>query len=104
MSRVTSEYIRQILIRAALLASVAVGMLVYAVVQERWGLSTSFSDALHAASKLGMVAVAVLAASFGFVFAFVLAPWHDVEPEASVPGRGPVARLLAEASDEVHRR
>lgn len=36
--------------------------------------------------------------------AFVLAPWHDVEPEASVPGRGPVARLLAEASDEVHRR
>ena len=36
--------------------------------------------------------------------AFVLAPWHDVEPEASVPGHGPVARLLAEASDEVHRR
>jgi 2-amino-4-hydroxy-6-hydroxymethyldihydropteridine diphosphokinase len=27
--------------------------------------------------------------------AFVLAPWHDIEPAASLPGRGPVAALLA---------
>ncbi|TLS42144.1 2-amino-4-hydroxy-6-hydroxymethyldihydropteridine diphosphokinase [Streptomyces montanus] len=27
--------------------------------------------------------------------AFVLAPWHDVEPDAQLPGRGPVAQLLA---------
>ncbi len=26
--------------------------------------------------------------------AFVLAPWHDVDPEAQLPGRGPVAGLL----------
>ena len=26
--------------------------------------------------------------------AFVLAPWHDVDPAASLPGRGPVAALL----------
>ncbi|MGW0082053.1 2-amino-4-hydroxy-6-hydroxymethyldihydropteridine diphosphokinase [Streptomyces sp. NPDC003393] len=26
--------------------------------------------------------------------AFVLAPWHDVDPEAQLPGRGPVAALL----------
>ncbi|HEX5567091.1 MAG TPA: 2-amino-4-hydroxy-6-hydroxymethyldihydropteridine diphosphokinase [Streptomyces sp.] len=26
--------------------------------------------------------------------AFVLAPWHDVDPDAEVPGRGPVADLL----------
>jgi 2-amino-4-hydroxy-6-hydroxymethyldihydropteridine diphosphokinase len=26
---------------------------------------------------------------------FVLRPWHDVEPDAVLPGRGPVARLLA---------
>jgi 2-amino-4-hydroxy-6-hydroxymethyldihydropteridine diphosphokinase len=31
--------------------------------------------------------------------AFVLAPWFDVEPEAELPGRGPIARLL----DEVGR-
>jgi 2-amino-4-hydroxy-6-hydroxymethyldihydropteridine diphosphokinase len=27
--------------------------------------------------------------------AFVLAPWHDLDPAASLPGRGPVAALLA---------
>ena len=30
--------------------------------------------------------------------AFVLAPWHDVEPDAQLPGRGPVAQLLAAVS------
>jgi 2-amino-4-hydroxy-6-hydroxymethyldihydropteridine diphosphokinase len=27
--------------------------------------------------------------------AFVLAPWHDLDPAARLPGRGPVATLLA---------
>jgi len=27
--------------------------------------------------------------------AFVLAPWHDADPEAQIPGRGLVADLLA---------
>lgn len=27
--------------------------------------------------------------------AFVLAPWHDIDPEAMIPGRGRVADLLA---------
>lgn len=27
--------------------------------------------------------------------AFVLRPWHDIDPDAVLPGRGPVARLLA---------
>ncbi|MEU7422508.1 MULTISPECIES: 2-amino-4-hydroxy-6-hydroxymethyldihydropteridine diphosphokinase [unclassified Streptomyces] len=27
--------------------------------------------------------------------AFVLAPWHDVDPQAQLPGRGPVADLLS---------
>jgi 2-amino-4-hydroxy-6-hydroxymethyldihydropteridine diphosphokinase len=26
--------------------------------------------------------------------AFVLVPWHDIEPGAELPGRGPVSRLL----------
>lgn len=29
--------------------------------------------------------------------AFVLAPWHDVDPDAALPGHGPVADLLAKA-------
>jgi 2-amino-4-hydroxy-6-hydroxymethyldihydropteridine diphosphokinase len=37
--------------------------------------------------------------------AFVLAPWHDVDPSAELPGRGSVADLLAAAgSDGVRRR
>jgi 2-amino-4-hydroxy-6-hydroxymethyldihydropteridine diphosphokinase len=32
--------------------------------------------------------------------AFVLAPWYDVEPEAQLPGRGPVAHLLADVPRE----
>jgi 2-amino-4-hydroxy-6-hydroxymethyldihydropteridine diphosphokinase len=32
--------------------------------------------------------------------AFVLAPWHDLEPDAELPGRGPVADLLAKVSDQ----
>lgn len=32
--------------------------------------------------------------------AFVLVPWLDVEPDAEVPGRGPVGELLAEVGRE----
>ena len=32
-----------------------------------------------------------------FERAFVLAPWHDVDPDAALPGHGPVAQLLAKA-------
>jgi 2-amino-4-hydroxy-6-hydroxymethyldihydropteridine diphosphokinase len=31
---------------------------------------------------------------------FVLAPWHDVEPDAELIDHGPVAELLAKAGDE----
>jgi 2-amino-4-hydroxy-6-hydroxymethyldihydropteridine diphosphokinase len=37
--------------------------------------------------------------------AFVLAPWHDIDAGASLPGRGPVAALLARLGrDGVRRR
>lgn len=37
--------------------------------------------------------------------ATVLAPWHDIAPDATVPGRGTVADLLAAADTSgVHRR
>jgi 2-amino-4-hydroxy-6-hydroxymethyldihydropteridine diphosphokinase len=32
--------------------------------------------------------------------AFVLAPWHDVEPDAELLDHGPVAELLAKASEQ----
>ncbi|SFR84333.1 2-amino-4-hydroxy-6-hydroxymethyldihydropteridinediphosphokinase [Agromyces sp. CF514] len=36
--------------------------------------------------------------------AFVLQPWLDLEPDAVLPGRGPVSELRAAAHDEVTRR
>lgn len=36
--------------------------------------------------------------------AFVLQPWLDLEPGAVLAGRGPIAQLRAEASDQVARR
>lgn len=37
--------------------------------------------------------------------AFVLVPWLDVDPDAGLPGHGPVADLLGGVADqEVHRR
>jgi len=36
--------------------------------------------------------------------AFVLAPWHDVDPDAILPGHGPVAELLAKADQSGLRR
>jgi 2-amino-4-hydroxy-6-hydroxymethyldihydropteridine diphosphokinase len=35
---------------------------------------------------------------------FVLEPWHDVEPDAILPGHGPIADLLAKVSDQSVRR
>lgn len=36
--------------------------------------------------------------------AFVLQPWLDIEPDAELAGRGPIAVLRAAASDQVVRR
>jgi 2-amino-4-hydroxy-6-hydroxymethyldihydropteridine diphosphokinase len=36
--------------------------------------------------------------------AFVLVPWRDVDPDAALPGRGPVAELLAKADRSGLRR
>ena len=36
--------------------------------------------------------------------AFVLAPWHDVDPEAELPDQGPVAELLEKVADQVISR
>jgi 2-amino-4-hydroxy-6-hydroxymethyldihydropteridine diphosphokinase len=36
--------------------------------------------------------------------AFVLAPWYDLDPEARLPGRGPVAVLLAGLGHDGVRR
>ncbi|WP_030323911.1 2-amino-4-hydroxy-6-hydroxymethyldihydropteridine diphosphokinase [Streptomyces sp. NRRL B-3229] len=61
---------------------------------ERWGPRTLDVDIVAYAEVVSDDPVLTLPHPRAHERAFVLAPWHDVEPEAQLPGRGPVAALL----------
>ncbi|KUN62279.1 2-amino-4-hydroxy-6-hydroxymethyldihydropteridine pyrophosphokinase [Streptomyces canus] len=61
---------------------------------ERWGPRTLDVDIVAYAEMVSDDPVLTLPHPRAHERAFVLAPWHDVEPEAQLPGRGPVAALL----------
>ncbi|MEU5042837.1 2-amino-4-hydroxy-6-hydroxymethyldihydropteridine diphosphokinase [Streptomyces griseorubiginosus] len=61
---------------------------------ERWGPRTLDVDIVAYADVVSDDPVLTLPHPRAHERAFVLAPWHDVEPEAQLPGRGPVAALL----------
>ena len=61
---------------------------------ERWGARTLDVDIVAYAEMVSDDPVLTLPHPRAHERAFVLAPWHDVEPEAQLPGRGPVAELL----------
>ena len=61
---------------------------------ERWGPRTLDVDIVAYADVVSDDPVLTLPHPRAHERAFVLAPWHDVEPEAQLPGRGPVAELL----------
>ncbi|GHF96257.1 2-amino-4-hydroxy-6-hydroxymethyldihydropteridine diphosphokinase [Streptomyces filamentosus] len=63
---------------------------------ERWGARTLDVDIVAYADVVSDDPVLTLPHPRAHERAFVLAPWHDVDPEALIPGRGPVAALLAE--------
>ncbi|MFE1953820.1 2-amino-4-hydroxy-6-hydroxymethyldihydropteridine diphosphokinase [Streptomyces sp. NPDC059524] len=67
---------------------------------ERWGPRTIDVDIVAYADVVSDDPVLTLPHPRAHERAFVLAPWHDVEPEAQLPGRGPVADLLAEVTRE----
>ncbi|MFG2480079.1 2-amino-4-hydroxy-6-hydroxymethyldihydropteridine diphosphokinase [Streptomyces fagopyri] len=62
---------------------------------ERWGARTIDVDIVAYADVVSDDPVLTLPHPHAHERAFVLAPWHDVEPEAQLPGHGPVAQLLA---------
>ncbi|WP_369248237.1 2-amino-4-hydroxy-6-hydroxymethyldihydropteridine diphosphokinase [Streptomyces sp. R41] len=62
---------------------------------ERWGPRTIDVDIVAYADVVSDDPVLTLPHPRAHERAFVLAPWYDVEPEAQLPGRGPVAQLLA---------
>ncbi|MEU6276926.1 2-amino-4-hydroxy-6-hydroxymethyldihydropteridine diphosphokinase [Streptomyces populi] len=61
---------------------------------ERWGPRTIDVDIVAYADVVSDDPVLTLPHPRAHERAFVLAPWYDVDPEAQLPGRGPVARLL----------
>ncbi len=62
---------------------------------ERFGPRTLDIDIISYAEKVSGDPVLTLPHPRAHERAFVLAPWHDIDAEASLPGRGPVADLLA---------
>ncbi|MET9958897.1 2-amino-4-hydroxy-6-hydroxymethyldihydropteridine diphosphokinase [Streptomyces sp. NPDC006326] len=63
--------------------------------EERWGPRTIDVDIVSYADVVSDDPVLTLPHPRAHERAFVLAPWHDIDPEARIPGRGPVAALLA---------
>ncbi|WP_458244996.1 2-amino-4-hydroxy-6-hydroxymethyldihydropteridine diphosphokinase [Streptomyces sp. MAI_2237] len=61
---------------------------------ERWGARTLDVDIVAYDGVLSDDPLLTLPHPRAHERAFVLAPWHDVDPEAQLPGRGPVAGLL----------
>ncbi|MFG3347370.1 2-amino-4-hydroxy-6-hydroxymethyldihydropteridine diphosphokinase [Streptomyces sp. NPDC048018] len=62
---------------------------------ERWGARTIDVDIITYAEVVSDDPVLTLPHPRAHQRAFVLAPWHDVDPEAQLPGHGAVAELLA---------
>ncbi|MBC9726718.1 2-amino-4-hydroxy-6-hydroxymethyldihydropteridine diphosphokinase [Streptomyces sp. TRM68367] len=67
---------------------------------ERWGPRTLDVDIVAYADVVSDDPQLTLPHPRAHERAFVLAPWHDVEPKAQLPGRGQVADLLAGVTRE----
>ncbi|MBO4254154.1 2-amino-4-hydroxy-6-hydroxymethyldihydropteridine diphosphokinase [Streptomyces griseorubiginosus] len=67
---------------------------------ERWGARTLDVDIVAYADVVDTDPRLTLPHPRAHERAFVLAPWHDLEPEAQLPGRGAVADLLAAVTRE----
>lgn len=62
--------------------------------EEHWGPRTLDVDIVSYADVVSDDPQLTLPHPRAHERAFVLAPWHDLDPEAQLPGRGPVAALL----------
>ncbi|MER5858744.1 2-amino-4-hydroxy-6-hydroxymethyldihydropteridine diphosphokinase [Streptomyces sp. NPDC059688] len=67
---------------------------------ERWGPRTLDVDIVSYADVTSDDPHLTLPHPRAHERAFVLAPWHDVDPQAQLPGRGTVATLLASVTRE----
>jgi 2-amino-4-hydroxy-6-hydroxymethyldihydropteridine diphosphokinase len=63
--------------------------------EQRWGPRTLDVDVIVYGNEVSDDPELTLPHPRAHERAFVLAPWHDVDPGAVLPGRGPIADLLA---------
>jgi 2-amino-4-hydroxy-6-hydroxymethyldihydropteridine diphosphokinase len=70
----------------------------------RWGPRTLDIDIITVAGELSDDPELTLPHPRAYERGFVLAPWHDVDPEAVLPGHGRVADLLARVGTDGIRR
>ena len=63
--------------------------------EQRWGPRTLDIDVITVSGERSDDPELILPHPRAHERAFVLAPWHDIDPLAELPGRGPVADLLA---------
>ena len=91
--------------RAVLDRGLAAEQALHRVRGERWGPRTLDVDVIVYGDLVSADPDLTLPHPRAHERAFVLAPWHDVDPAAVIPGRGPVADLLAAAgTDGIRRR
>jgi 2-amino-4-hydroxy-6-hydroxymethyldihydropteridine diphosphokinase len=62
---------------------------------QRWGPRTLDVDVIVSGDEVSDDPELTLPHPRAHERAFVLAPWHDIDPDAAIPGRGLVADLLA---------
>ncbi len=67
---------------------------------ERWGPRTIDVDIVSYQDVVSNDPLLTLPHPRAHERAFVLVPWHDVDPAAELPGRGPVEQLLAHVGRE----
>jgi 2-amino-4-hydroxy-6-hydroxymethyldihydropteridine diphosphokinase len=72
--------------------------------QVRWGPRTLDIDIITIGGERSDDPVLTLPHPRAHERAFVLAPWHDADPDAVLPGHGPVADLLTGAGQAGIRR
>ncbi len=91
--------------RAILARGLAAEQALHRVRGERWGPRTLDVDVIVYGDLVSADPDLTLPHPRAHERAFVLAPWHDVDPAAVIPGRGAVADLLAAAgTDGIRRR
>lgn len=65
--------------------------------EQRWGPRTLDADVIAYGDQVSADPQLILPHPRAHERAFVLAPWHDLDPDAVLPGHGRVAELLAVA-------